>query len=323
MASLLYYTFNEYLKKKFGEKVYRVSIDAGFDCPNRDGSLAKGGCTYCDEGSRAPGVNPTLSIREQMKTGMERVYQRYNAKKFIAYFQAFTNTYAPTKVLRERYYTALDFPEVVGLSVSTRPDTLEDSALNLLQEISMTHEAWLELGLQTIHDATQKKLNRWHTYAQFLDALHRARQKSNIKICVHIILGLPGETREQMIETMDAVASLPIDGIKIHLLHIIKNTVLHKVFLQGKIQVIEESEYISLVCDFLEKLPSTVVIHRLTGEAEPAKMIAPLWVLEKAHVLQEIQNELVRRKTFQGAHALPIRGNHATLLNNVINHSTL
>ena len=304
MASPRYHTFNEYLKNKFGEKVYRVSLDAGFDCPNRDGTLAKGGCTYCDEGSRAPGINPTLSIREQMTAGMERMYRRYNAKKFIAYFQAFTNTYAPTTILRERYFTAMNFPEVVGLSVSTRPDTVEESALHLLDEISAEKEVWLELGLQTIHDATQKKLNRWHTYAQFLDALDRARHKQGLKICVHVILGLPGETIEQMKQTIDSVSLLPIDGIKIHLLHVIRNTVLHKVYLQGKLPTLAEDEYISLVCDFLEKLPPSVVIHRVTGEAEPAKMIAPLWVLNKQRVLKHIEEELIRRGTTQGSHCL-------------------
>lgn len=296
-----YRTFNEYLKERFGEKVYKVSIDAGFDCPNRDGTLAVGGCTYCDEGSRAPGVNPNLSIQDQVKEGMERMKKRYHAKKFIAYFQAYTNTYDRVDVLKKRYFSALDFPEIVGLSVSTRPDTLSNGALDLLEEIGQTYEVWLELGLQTIHDKTNEKLNRWHTYRQFEKALQNARQKVHLKICTHIILGLPGESLSEMHETMNTIAQLPIDGIKIHLLHVIKNTKLHEEYLKEKVNIFTEDEYIQLVCDFLEKLPPTMIIHRLTGEASPDKMIAPLWALEKARILKEINEELTKRGSFQGA----------------------
>ena len=298
-----YRSFNQVLREKYNTKVYRVSLDAGFDCPNRDGLLAVGGCTYCDEGSRAPGINPTLSIEDQMKTGMERMKNRYGAQKFIAYFQAFTNTYAHVDTLKKRYEEALQFNDIIGLSVSTRPDTLSDGALSLLASYTDRYDVWCELGLQTIHDKTNEKLNRWHTFQQFEKALHRARQKKNLQICVHVILGLPQETEQEMRKTMEVVSKLPIDGIKIHLLHVIKNTALEKDYAEKKFEVLSQEKYISLVCDFLEMLPPHVIIHRLTGEAERSKMIAPLWVLHKAHVLHAIDQELQKRGTYQGFNA--------------------
>ncbi len=307
---LRYRSLNHYLREQFGEKVYKISIDAGFDCPNRDGALATGGCTYCDEGSRAPGVNPALSIRDQILQGMERMRRRYKARKFIAYFQAFTNTYARTEVLRERYYQALGHPDVVGLSVSTRPDTLSEGAIELLDEIAQgSHpersegspfELWLELGLQTIHDKTNERLNRWHTYRQFEDALFKAKKKPSLKICTHLILGLPQETTDEMHETIDTIVKLPIDGLKIHLLHVIKNTKLYEDYLKGGISLFEEDEYVNLVCDLLEKIPSHIIIHRLTGDAAPEKLIAPRWALEKARVLKKINSMLEARQSFQG-----------------------
>jgi len=190
----LYYSFNDYLREKFHQKVYKISLDSGFNCPNRDGTLAVGGCTYCDEGSRAPGVNPTLSIQEQLLEGMARMKKRYHAQKFIAYFQAYTNTYDKVEVLQERYEKALSHPDIVGLSVSTRPDTLSQGALDLLDDIGKKYLVWLELGLQTIHDRTNELLNRWHTFEQFKTTLLKAKEKPNLKICTHLILGLPGET---------------------------------------------------------------------------------------------------------------------------------
>lgn len=319
-GNLRYRSWNYYLRERFGEKVYKVSLDAGFDCPNRDGVLAVGGCTYCDEGSRAPGVNPALSIRDQLLQGIERMRTRYKAKKFIAYFQAFTNTYARTEILRERYTQALDHTDIVGLSVSTRPDTLSQGAIDLLEEIATTRqrhsearqrhpersegspfELWLELGLQTIHDKTNEHLNRWHTYKQFLRALEKTKKKPNIKVCVHIILGLPGETIPMMHQTIDELTKLPIDGIKIHLLHVIKNTKLHEEYLTGGMPIFEEDDYVTLVSDLLEKIPPHIIIHRLTGDAAPDKLIAPQWVLNKSQVLQKIHKTLEKRSTFQGS----------------------
>src|SRR3989338_3266752 len=299
-ATLPYRSYNDYLKEKFGEKVYKVSLDAGFDCPNRDGTLAVGGCTYCDEGSRAPGINPNLSIRDQMINGMERMKNRYNAKKFIAYFQSFTNTYAHVDVLKERYFAAIDFSDVVGLSVSTRPDTVSSGTLDLLDEMGAQKDVWLELGLQTMHDKTNEILNRWHTYAQFEKTLLRAKTKKNMKVCVHLILGLPGETLDQMHQTIDCVAKLPIDGLKLHTFHVLLNTALAKEYEKGLIQVFDEAPYIQLMCDILEKIPPHVVIQRVTGDAHPQKLIAPRWVLEKARILRCIQAEFQKRKTTQG-----------------------
>lgn len=304
MENPRYQSFNHYLRAHFGEKVYKVSIDAGFDCPNRDGTLARGGCTYCDEGSRAPGVNPALTIKEQLLSGMERMRRRYKANKFIAYFQAFTNTYARTEILRERYFQALGHPDVVGLSVSTRPDTLSEGALDLLEEIAQTHEGfelWLELGLQTIHDKTNENLNRWHTFRQFEQAVMKAKKKKSLKLCTHLILGLPGETTEMMHQTLEAVVQLPIDGLKIHLLHIIKNTKLYEQYLNGEVPIFEEDDYVELVCDLLEKIPNNIIIHRLTGDALPDKLVAPRWALNKGRVLKKIADELEKRGSYQGS----------------------
>ncbi|MBI3017834.1 MAG: TIGR01212 family radical SAM protein [Deltaproteobacteria bacterium] len=298
-----YRSYNDYLKEKFGEKVYKVSLDAGFDCPNRDGTLAVGGCTYCDEGSRAPGIKPELSIREQLLDGMERMRKRYGAQKFIAYFQAFTNTYDRVDTLRKRYFEALDHPDIVGLSVSTRPDTLSQGALDLLDEIGQKYLTWLEIGLQTIHDKTNEKLNRWHTYKQFEQALFKAKKKIHLNICVHLILGLPGESLEQMHQTIDTVVRLPIDGLKLHMLHVIKNTKRYEECLKGDVPIFEEDKYVQLICDILEKIPSRVIIHRLTGDAAPDKLIAPRWALEKGRVLHKIKQELLRRRTVQGTKA--------------------
>jgi uncharacterized protein len=295
-----YTTFNNYLQNKFGQKVYKVSLDAGFDCPNRDGRLAVGGCTYCDEGSRAPGIDPTLSIRNQMLAGMENFKRRYKSIKFLAYFQSFTNTYDKVEVLRQRYLTALDMPDVIGLAVSTRPDCISQGALKLLDEISNTHEVWLELGLQSIHDKTIEKLNRWHTYKQFEKALWKAKEKSNIKICTHLIFGLPGESIEQMHQTIDQIVKLPIDGLKLHIFHVIKNTALYNDYKQGQFSVFKQEDYVPFVCDVLEKIPSSIIIQRLTGEAEDTKLVAPRWALYKGTVINRIKEEFKRRETYQG-----------------------
>lgn len=310
---MTYFSLNDYLKKRFETKVYKVSLDAGFDCPNRDGTLAMGGCTYCDEGSKAPGINSKLTIKEQLLDGIQRIQKRYNAKKFIAYFQAYTNTYDRVEVLRKRYFEALDHPDIVGLSVSTRPDCVSQGALDLLDEIASKNlEIWLELGLQTIHDKTNEKLNRWHTYKQYEQALFKIKQKPNIKVCTHVILGLPGETLSDMHQTIDAIAQLPMEGIKLHVLHVIKNTKLYEQYLNNEFKVFKEEEYIPFICDILEKLPPSWIIHRLTGDAASDKLIAPRWVLDKARVLIKIKEELLRRKTYQGIYCkenyLPLTG---------------
>lgn len=303
MSFLSFYrSFNVYLRERFGTKVYKVSLDGGFDCPNRDGTLAFGGCTYCDEGSKAPGVNSQLSIREQLLDGMMRMKKKYHAQKFIAYFQAYTNTYDRVDILRKRYFEALDHPDIVGLSIATRPDCVSQGAIELLEEVSKhpNFEVWLELGLQTIHDKTNEKLNRWHTYKQFEQILYKIKQSPHIKVCTNVILGLPGETLRDMHQTMDTISELPMDGVKLHVLHVIKNTQLAEQYERGEFRVFEEDEYIPLICDILEKLPPHWIIHRLTADAESTKLIAPKWVLEKGRVLTKIKKELEKRNTYQG-----------------------
>ncbi|MBI4040533.1 MAG: TIGR01212 family radical SAM protein [Deltaproteobacteria bacterium] len=295
-----YYTWDHYLREKFHAKVYKVSLDAGFDCPNRDGTLAKGGCTYCDEGSRAVGINPKLSITEQLQEGMIRMKKKYSAQKFIAYFQAFTNTYAPTPILKKTYDSVFHHPDVVGLSISTRPDCVSQDTLTLLEDMAHQKEVWLELGLQTIRDDINQKLNRWHTYAQFEETLARVQKKERIKVCIHVILGLPGETFEDMHRTIDCLSKLPIHGIKLHTFHVIDNTRMAKDYKAGKFSTFQESTYRSLLCDLLEKIPSHVVIQRVTAEAHPAKLISPRWVLDKAAFLHRLKLEFLKRNSYQG-----------------------
>ena len=294
-----YLSFSDYLKSLFGEKVYKISLDAGFTCPNHDGSLAVGGCFYCDEGSRAPGVNPQLSIAKQIEDGKRFLCRKYKAKKFLAYFQAYTNTYAPVDILRQRYEEAIQ-ADVVGLSISTRPDCVNDENLDLIADLSQKTHTWLELGLQTIRDDVLKKINRYHTYEQFLTALEKT-QVRKIRTCVHVIFGLPGETIEDMRRTAQAVAHLPIDGVKIHSLHVMRETPLERMYIHGAVSPLLEEDYVRLVCEFLELLPPHIVIHRLTGDAPPAKLLAPLWSANKTRVLTQIDQGLEKRNSFQGS----------------------
>jgi radical SAM protein (TIGR01212 family) len=295
-----YYRFSEYLKRVFGLKVYKVSLDAGFTCPNRDGKKGFGGCMYCVNESFSPNAGRPISIGEQMRRGMEFMRSRYRAEKFIAYFQAFTNTYADVETLRRCYEEALRFPDVVGLSIGTRPDCVPDDVLDLIRGYASRCHVWVEYGLQSMHDATLDFVNRGHHYGDFVDAVRRTRERG-INVCAHVILGLPGESREDMMETARGVSSLGVEGIKLHHLYVARHTPLETLYRLGKIDVLSHDEYIELAADFLERISPDITIQRLVGDVTSDMLVAPKWPVSKEVVLRGITEELVRRKSCQGA----------------------
>jgi len=295
-----YYPLNDFLRNKFGCKVYKISLDAGFTCPNRDGHTAHGGCIYCDSrGSASPMIDSQLSVREQMEAGMAFGRRRYKAKKFIAYFQAFSNTYAPVEKLRKLYDEALDFEDVVGLAIGTRPDCVPDSVLDLIEEYAQNYHVWLEYGIQSVHLRTLRLINRGHSLAEFIDAVMRTKGR-NINICAHVILGLPGEDRDDMLETAKVMSALRLEGIKIHSMYIVYDTALEQMYKSGKYKPLTFEEYVSIAADCLELLHSGMVIQRLTGDAPKDILVAPEWTLDKGRVLREITEELKRRDSWQG-----------------------
>jgi len=296
-----YNAFSEELKQVFGCRVHRISVDAGFTCPNRDGTLGTDGCIYCGgKGSGAHGILPDASVTAQIEAGKEIMARKYKAKRFIAYFQAFSNTYAPPERLRALYDEALDVPDVVGLIVGTRPDCLPPETVSLLAGYSRRTYFWLELGLQSPQDRTLEFLNRGHDFAAFEQAVRSCRAEG-IRVCAHVILGLPGETRGEMLATAGVLNELGIDGIKIHLLHVMKGTPLEALFRQGEVRMLDRDEYVGLVCDFLERLSPGVSIQRLTGDGGHDHLVAPLWSLKKFEVLNALDRELERRGSRQGS----------------------
>ena len=295
-----YYTFNQFLKEKFGERVQKVTLDADFGCPNRDGTKGWGGCIYCDKfGSGSGAKEKYPDIKLQALAGMDYLTKRYNAHKFIPYFQSFSNTYAPVENLRCLYEEVIHLPNVVGIAVGTRPDCLNKATLDLLASYVLQKMVWLELGLQSVHDATLRLINRGHTYQEFLEGYQLAR-KYPLLICLHVIIGLPNENQEHVLDTAREVARIKPDGIKIHSLYINRDTALEKMYREKKITPLGQKEFVELTCDFLELLPPTVVIQRLTGDPNPKELVAPEWTLRKNQTLQLIQKELVKRNSRQG-----------------------
>ncbi len=295
-----YYDLKSFFINTFGCKVYKLQIDAGFTCPNRDGKVARGGCIYCDgRFSKLRQMGPLPSVTEQIEMGREFYREKRGAQKFIAYFQTATNTYAPRDRLKVLYEEALSQDDIVGISVGTRPDCVPDETLHLFEEYAKDHHVWLEYGLQSIHDRTLKFINRGHDSKTFLDAVGRTVNR-NINICVHIIVGLPGETREDIIQTARAVASMPVQGIKIHLLLALSGTPLGILYKKGAISMITKDEYVSTVCDILEILPPEMVIQRLTADGYSDIYLAPDWGENKMSVLNSIDREMELRDSWQG-----------------------
>lgn len=295
-----YYPLSDFLKARFGCKVFKVSVDAGFTCPNRDGARGYGGCVYCDPSTLAPeGFSAGMDVPAQLSVGIEKVGKRHNARKFIAYFQANTNTHAAVGRLREIYSLALR-PEFVGIAVSTRPDCLGKDVLDLLCELKEETHLWLELGLQTANDATLRRMNRGHSVLEFEDALGRA-QARGIDVCAHVIIGLPGEGRDDVLSTIGFLASKKIWGVKFHQLQVIKGTELEKMYRDGEVKVLGLEEYSGLVVECLEMLPRSTVIHRLCAEAPGCYLVAPQWGANKFMVMESIKRLMAGRGTFQGA----------------------
>ncbi len=297
-----YYPFSSFLKENFPVKIHKVSIHAGFTCPNRDGLVGVGGCTYCANESFSPNVRETISpIKEQVEKGVKFLKKRYGAEKFIAYFQAFTNTYADVDTLKARYDEALSNQDVIGLSIGTRPDCISEEILDLIHGYTRKYHVWIEYGLQSIHNRTLRLINRGHDYNSFEDAVLRTKQRSGIKVCAHVILGLPGENRHDMMETAKTVSAMGIDGIKLHHLYIAKNTEMAGEYFKGKIKTLKMEEYVSLVCDFLERISPEIVIQRLVGDTHGNFLISPVWNVTKSEVFTAITNELINRNSYQGA----------------------
>jgi radical SAM protein (TIGR01212 family) len=300
-AGFPYLDLNTYLKGRFGERVQKITLDAGLTCPNRDGRVGTGGCLYCNaRGSGTGARGRGESISAQMAAGMAAMSRRYGASRFIAYFQSFSNTYASKETLRELYDAALAFPPVVGLSIGTRPDCLEDDVLELLADYARGRLVWLELGLQSAHDRTLARLNRGHDVACFTTAVARAGARG-LPVVAHVILGLPGEDSGDMAATAAYLAGLPVKGVKIHLLYVVQGSGLARLHEAGKYVCLSEEQYINLVVDFIERLPPHVVIHRLTGDPHPEELVAPAWALDKSRILGCIWEEFARRGTRQGS----------------------
>ena len=299
-----YNDLNLWLQNIYGCRVQKITIDAGLSCPNRDGTISSSGCIYCNTlGSGTGAHSKGLSITHQLVQGKNALIKRYKANKFIAYFQSFSNTYAPLEKLRALYEEALAVEDVVGLSIGTRPDCISEPVLQLLQGYAQNYLVWIEYGLQSAHDSTLSFINRGHDFKCFVDAV-KMSQGRHLKICAHIILGLPNEGKKQIRETAKAIADLGIDGIKLHLLYVIKGTRLEKLYQEGKYKCIEQQEYIDSVCDFLEYIPDNIVIQRLTSDPHPKELVAPAWALNKRKTLDLIEEMLEKRDTYQGMKSL-------------------
>lgn len=293
-----YHTLNYYFMTKFGRKLYKAVIDCGLTCPNIDGTKGFGGCIFCDGGS-GYFTNGNLSVTEQLKSESERIFRKNGRVPIIAYFQANTNTYAPVDRLRRIYNEALSFPDIAGISIGTRADCLSYDVIDLLCEIDSRTNLTVEVGMQTVHESTIKLINRCCTHEDFLDGYYKLKEK-NIRVCLHIINGLPYESAEMMLETARQTAMLRPDGLKIQMLHIIKGTKLAEMYADGEIPLLSREEYIDIVVRQLELLPSETVIERITGDGDKSKLIAPDWSRNKIAVLGGIDKVLAVRDTYQG-----------------------
>ncbi|MCM8772199.1 MAG: TIGR01212 family radical SAM protein [Candidatus Omnitrophica bacterium] len=295
----LYYKFSEYLKNKFNCRVHKIPVYAGFTCPNLDGTKSFKGCIYCNNYAFSPSLKYSESLEEQIKKGIEHGKKRFKAEKFIVYFQPYTNTYAPVEILREKFDVVKKFQEVVGISIGTRPDCIDEKKLDLIESYSINYEVWIEYGLQSIHEKTLKLINRNHTYMDFLKSIEMTR-KRNIKICAHVIIGLPGENKEEIIETAKECGRLKLDGIKIHPLHVLRNTELEKMYYDGKVKLLNMEEYIEILADFISFLHPETVIQRLTADCKREYLVAPIWLLEKQKMLKHLELKMEKESIYQG-----------------------
>ena len=301
-----YHTWNYALRQQFGEKIFKVPIDGGFDCPNRDGTVAKGGCTFCSvSGSGDMIVAPSDPLPLQFQKEIQLMHQKWpTVDQYIVYFQNFTNTHAPVDVIRHRFEQVVNEKGVVGLSIGTRPDCLPDEVVNYLAELNERFYLWVELGLQTTFEETSAAINRAHDYQTYLDGVAKLR-KNGIRVCTHLINGLPGETPAMMRENVRrTIQDSDIQGIKLHLLHLMTNTKMMRDYNEGRLQLMSKEAYVSVICDQLEMIPPEIVIHRLTGDAPFETIIGPMWSLKKWEVLNAIDAEMKRRNSYQGKYTV-------------------
>ncbi|GFO69459.1 TIGR01212 family radical SAM protein [Geomonas limicola] len=293
-------SYGSYLRRRFGCRVSKVNVDGGFTCPNRDGSRGTGGCIYCDNSSFSPkGTEAIIPIEAQMADGMAYHRTRLHSSKFLVYFQKFTNTYGPVDKLSDLYRRALDHPDVLGLSIGTRPDSVSDEAIELLTELARDYYICVELGLQSMDDGILDSINRGHNLAEYLDTVERLAGRG-IEICTHLIYGFPGETRAGFLKTARLISELPIDSVKLHQLHVVEGTRLAELYRSGTFTPISIDEYVGTICDFLEELPPQITIQRLYGSAPLAIRVAPNWDLKNNQMWYRIVNELRRRGSWQG-----------------------
>ncbi len=297
---LRFHSYGTWLRRRFGCRVSKVNVDAGFTCPNRDGSKGVGGCIYCDNSSFSPpGTQPIVSIEQQMAEGMAYHRTRLGSEKFIVYFQKFTNTYGSVATLADLYGRVLDHPQVLGISVGTRPDALSDEAIDLLTELARDRYVCVELGLQSMDDEILTRINRGHTLDEYLSAVERLTGRG-IALCTHLIYGFPGETRNDFLKSAELMASLPMDSVEVHQLHVVRGTRLAELYHRGEFTPLTHDEYVEGVCDFLERLPSSIAIQRLYGSAPLAIRVAPNWNLKNNRMWYTVVNELKRRNSWQG-----------------------
>ena len=298
-----YYDLNTYFRNQYGQRVHKITVDAGLTCPNRDGTLSTGGCIYCNERGSGTGAHQRgLSIAQQISASKGPVAKRFKAKLFMVYFQSFSNTYASVEHLKDLYDEALMDPDVIGLAIGTRPDCIDAPKLDLLETYARDHLIWIEYGLQSAHDDTLQRINRGHSVSCFDEALLSTAGRG-IKICVHIIIGLPGETADHVRATADHLAQLPINGVKLHSLYVSRGTSMEGLYRSSAYHCLSQEAYVDLVCDVLERLPENVVIQRLTGDPHPRELVAPPWVLEKRETMALIKTELTARNSLQGKKA--------------------
>jgi len=295
-----YNAYSTFLKQKFGTRIHKVPVNAGFTCPNRDGTVATGGCTYCNIDSYTPeAARARVPVRQQVHAGIEYLKQRSNARAFIAYFQPYTNTYADLDHLKHLFEQALDHPDVVGISIGTRPDCIEEDKLRYLEKLARDTFVTLEFGIESVFDETLRLINRGHDFACTVDGIRRAANRG-IHICAHIILGFPNETEAQMLHTADVISTLPIDFVKIHNLHVVRYTELARQYQQQPFHIFTFDEWIELVCKFLERLNPEFVVERLYGDAPKKLLIEPQWCRDGAKIIYAVQQKLKERETYQG-----------------------
>lgn len=297
-----FYSLNRFLRERHGEKVVKLSIDGGFTCPNRDGRAGTGGCIFCSsEGSGDFASSRTLPVSAQLEAATMQLADKWGtSQKYMAYFQSYSNTYAPLETLKSKYEAALAFPGVVGLAIATRPDCISEETLDYLELLSKRTHLWVELGLQTIHPETSSWINRGHDLECFTNMVHKLADRG-IEVVAHMILGFPGETKEDMLETARYLGNLPLQGVKLHMLHILDNSPLGRLYTRKPFPLLSEEEYIAIIGEILPLLPSHFVIHRLTGDGDRNHLLAPLWTANKRHVLNGIQKYLRAHAIFQGS----------------------